>query len=321
MARRLGRPIGIRIAYEGTFGTPEGDGYFAPEFYQFTPPADPDFVDDPVLGGTWDNARDAVAPLRALPGGSFSLELPFDLGMLGHYIRMLCGAPSASGSSPNYTHVVDSGGETLESVTVQAVYASDDVLQLNGCKLNTLSLDLAKDAAYQRIMLNFECRDWSHGSAVLSGSAASMPTVQKLTKYAASVKWNGSIIGEALAATFSHGNALERYNTLSGDAYPSQIDTGLGSIGGTLRVRSLANTWRGRSKGDTVDDLALVFALPADATNRNLTITMPATRVKSDGDPVQGPGGIDGSLSFRAEQTSGAAAATYTLKNGHASYA
>lgn len=321
MARRLGRPVAIRIAYETVFGTPEGDGYFAPEFYQFTPPADPDFVDDPVLGSALNNERDPVTPLRALPGGAFSLEVPFDLGMLGHYLRMALGVPSASGSSPNYTHTKASGAASLESVTVQAVYASGDVLQLNGCKLNTLSLDLAKDAAYQRVMLNFECRDWSHGSGVLSGSAASMPTAQKLTKYSASVKWNGSIVAEALAATFSFSNGLERYQTLSGDAYPSAIDTGLTAINGTLRVRSLANTWRGYSKGDTVDDLALVFALPSDATNRNLTIALPAARVKSEGAAVQGPGGYDEALSYRAEQSSGAAASTFTLKNGHASYA
>lgn len=320
--RRLARTIRPRFAYEAAFGTALGTDYYQPEAYSVTPPGDPDFVDDPVFGGSYHNARDPIAPVRALPGGQFTVEVPFDLGMLGHWIRQLVGAPAPTGSNPNYVHTKASGAETLESVTWQIPYDSGDVAIANGCVLNELSLDLAKTADYQRIMLTYECRDWEYAGAVLSGSAASAPTSQKLTKYAASVKWNDTIIGEALAGTFRYNNGLERYNTLSGDAYPTTIDTGLAQIDGTLRLRSSDETYRAISKGDTFDDLAIVFALASDSTNRRLVITLPKTRLRANGDPITGPGnsGIEGTYNFRGEQTSGAAAATFVLRNGTATY-
>lgn len=321
MARRFARGVRPRFSYESVFGTPLGTSYFLPEAYEFTPPGDPDLVDDPVWGGAYNNSRDPIAPLRALPGGSFTIVVPMDLGMVGHWLRMLLGTPSATGSDPNYTHTKASGADTLPSTTWQIPYDSGDVLILNGCVLNSFGLELEKTADYQRVTLGFEARDWSHAGALLSGSAASAPASLKLTRYTAAAAWNGVTMGDALAATFNYSNALERYNTLSGDAFPAAIDTGLATIGGTLRLRSMDETFRDLSKSNALDDLVLSFAHPSDTTNRRFDITLPATRLRADGDPIRGPGAIEGSYSFRAEQTSGAAAATFALKNGHASYA
>lgn len=318
--RRLGRAVAVRFAYESTFGTPLGSDYYAPEFYSITPPADPDFVDDPVMGGSYNNTRDPIAPLRALPGGTMQMAVPFDLGMLGHWLRQLLGALSTSGSG-NYTHTKSSGGETLESVTIQVVYDSGDVLVCNGCKLDTLAFDMAKEAAYQQINLTWQVRDWTYAGAVLSGSAASAPASVKLTKYAASAAWNGVTMADLLACTFSYSNILERYNTMSGDEFPSNIDTGLATLGGTLRFRSADETYRALSEANTADDLVITLALAGSTSTRNLTLTMANVRLHADGAPITGPGGIDETFSYRPEQTSGAAALAASLKNATASYA
>ncbi len=317
--RILGRQAKLRFGYQADATTLATTGFFYPPFYGFTPAPDPGIQDDPLLGGSLYNGRDPSEGIRELDGGELRASLPLDLNMLGHFLRMGLGAGVASGSSPNYTHTFESGKAALPYVTIEEIIKSTDVARFEGCMLNSLSISMGKNAAYQRMDATFRSRKTTYASAVLSGTEAAVLTPLKVAQTRGLAKWNGAQMGDLLSVDFNFSNNVEPYNTMSGDNFPLEVDPGFVTLGGSFRLRTRDNTFRAISAGDTVVDLILQISHPSDATNRLFQITIPQARISAQGAAIDGPGGIEETFNWQGEQTNAAAAMVAVLKNGTAS--
>ena len=249
--------------------------------------------------------------------GELRLAVPFDLNMMGHWLRMALGAGVESGSTPNYVHTFVSGKAALPYVTLEVKYTSGYVARHEGCVLNTLARQMRKEAAFARLELGFMTRRTIIASDFIAGgTAATVQAELKVAQVRGKAQYGGTDMGDLLEAAFSFSNNCEAYNTVSGDAFPLEIDPGFTALTGTLRTRLRDKTLRDISVANTTDSLALLMTHPSDATNRLMSLTMPVARIASQGAPVSGPGGIDESFAWQAEQTSGAPAMTAVLKNG-----
>lgn len=317
--RNLGRALAFRIAYQADAATTATTGWIDTPIYEVTPPADPGIQDDPLLGASMQNQRDPIQGVRELFNGMLKVTAPLDLAMMGHWLRMVFGAGTEGGSTPNYTHTFGSGLVSMPYVTIQVAWQSGDVGIYVGCLADMMSFNISKAAAYQQVELTFRVKSWSYATAVISdGTAATALTALKLAKFVGIAKWAGTTMADLLDLTFTYSNNLEPYNTVSGDAFPLEFDTGIASISGTMRLRHKDRTFRQISIGDTAAALVTSFAYPADATNKLLQLTMANTRLTAQGPAVTGPGGIEESFNFRVEQTASVKAVVPLLKNATA---
>lgn len=316
--RILGRAVQKRFAAQSNLATFASSGWVDVPFYALETPDHPALQDDPLLGAAMHNPVDAIAGVRDLPGGAPQLELPLDLNMFGHVLRMAFGAGAASGSNPNHIHTFTTANEALPAYSIQARLSASDVIQMRGCVLDRLSFEWRKQSAYARARATFQMRDQVNGTGWLSGSSAAALADARLNQFRASATWGGSALGDLLGFGFDLDNRLSRYETLSGDEFIAEIDTGLKRVSGTLTVRHRDNTLRGVSLGNTTAALAVEISSAADATNRRLTLTAGTVRLTALGTAISGPDGVDQRYNWQAEQTSVAPALTAVLRNGQA---
>lgn len=317
--RNLGRASVVRIGYQADAATPATTDFFDVPFYEFRAPPDADLIDDPLLGGAFQNGRDPAEGVPALPGGDLRLVTPLDLNMLPHFLKMALGTGVASGASPNFVHTFQSGRETLPYVTIQARFASGDVGRFIGCMLNTLNISVRKEAGYARLEMGFLHRVTAWETDFIAGSSAAALAAQKILQYRGTARWGGVNFGDLLELSLAYSNNLERYNTVSGDEWPVEIDPGFTQLSGSMRLRLRNRTMRQASAAKTTHGIELAFAHPSDAVNRLCTFTLPTSRVSSTGVGITGPGGIDESFNFRSEQTLALAAMAAVARNGTAS--
>lgn len=312
----LGRATKMRFGYQADSVTAATTGWVLPPFYGVTPPGDPGIQDDPILGGALYNGRDPGEGVRELEGGQLQLSVPFDLNMLGHWLRQGFGAGVESGSSPNYVHTFVSGLATLPYVTIEILYTSGYVARHEGCMLNLFGRGMRKEAAFGRLDLTYLTRRTIIASAFIAGgSAASVLTELKVPQVRGKAQWGGADMGDLLELSFAYNNNCEAYNTMSGDAYPLEIDPGFTTINGSFRLRLRDKTFRDLSVANSIDALKPIVTHASDATNRRFEFGVNYARIASQGAPINGPGAIDESFSFQGEQGVGPAV-TAVLKNG-----
>ncbi len=317
--RNLGRAVKARFGYQADALTVASSGWVVFPFYSIIPPADPDFVDDPHLGETLENTRDPIAPLRALVAGQLRMTVRADLNMLGHWLKFLLGTLTTTGTSPNFVHTAKSGRETQPYATIQVAWQSGDVGQYRNCRLNTMAFDFTKDPSYLRVDMTWEVGAFDYDTTFLSGTTATALTAAPLLKYKSTASWGGTLMADLLQGTLNFTNNLDRYNTMSGEEFPAEMDQGLLAITGTLRLRHKDRTFRQLSKTNAAP-AALSINTPSlsDATNRLFNLAMANVRLKAEGPQVNGPGGVEESFSIRPEQTASVEALLATLKCGTA---
>jgi hypothetical protein len=311
-----GRLAQLAIVDEVTFATPPGPGYLGTYFYQEALRETFGLDADPLLGVNPNNARDQVAPAPSLTEHGGTLDVPLDWNHFGYWLKALFGAPATTGTT-NRTHVFASGAATLPSRTMEIRKLAADFRQHVGCVADEIEWDFEDQSGFQMAKISFI----GIGENLLTSTGAGSPTTIPLDQVPATravVRVNGVAVGFVRQGKFRYKNGIAAERYVDGNARPASIVINADAeCDGELRIRHNATTFDLLANNQTVQSVELEWQ---KGVNNSLVVTMPACRFERPSTPIAGPGGIEQTVRFRANQSAAGPMCTVTLRNQIASY-
>ncbi|PLW79071.1 phage tail tube protein [Cohaesibacter celericrescens] len=320
IVRPHGRATNLLVKKQADFDTPATGDYVSTLFYSESLAETEGKVDDPVLGVARINNRDQSekAPdLRKHEGG---LTVPMDVNHLGLWLTGLFGDPTSTGAGP-YSHVFKSGAESLPYLTLEFEKRAGAVFfQHVGVLLSQLSLSASREGGYKQVELQAMGRNENKLAASGGGSPATQMDRVPMPNFNGALKVDTVEVGSVTAVSFNYNNNPTANDEINGTKYSSGYDlTETATCDGDLTVRYVDESFYDKAEAGTAHSMELIFQISATSS---LSFLMPAVRFeKGPIAPIAGPGGMQASVSWYAEQTGSDPMVTATLKNEIESYA
>lgn len=265
------------------------------------------------------STRDPIDPFREFIDLTGDAVVPLDLTNIGHWLRMLLGAPVTTGTV-NFTHVWRSGSNALPSVAFEKVYG--DIAGANegylGVRANTMALPIqamgAADVTFGLMGLSY---------AANLTSAPGTPTsaaFERFNRFQGTVSRNGSALPAFMTGSINFSNAMEAVKAIRNDRRIEGIDWAEPSatFEGTVRLTTANAAILTDAIAGT--PAAFSYGLQISAT-KSLLVELPRMTLTPTGPRLEGPMGIDipvrGTGSF---DTTAACMMRVTLLNQTAAY-
>lgn len=305
--------------FESSYGVSPGgtDWLLCPYYPPLDFGADQTMTDNPLIGLAL--SRDDGDAIHDAVNHGAALEVPLDKTEFGHWLKMLFGAATTTGSGPDYVHTFKSGGTSIPSAALELGFPdiAQYVLML-GAQANTLEVSATPTGRPT-------CRVGVLGkSTTRSGSSAdSAPTApssfEQFLSFSGELTREGSALGRVTSFSFTYSNGLEANRSIGSGEDPEDMTAGAGTLTGSLGVRLADGVLMGDAEDKTPLELALSFTISA---SKSLTFTLPRVFLPRKRNQVQGKGGVQATFDLRgAYDSSAAAALVVALANQTASYA
>jgi hypothetical protein len=322
MAKIFGRDLRTRVGIQTAFEI------YAPAFtpvhsYQRGDVASPPLSDDPLLGVETHNSRDPIAPAVGRQPGTAKRTVPLCLSEVYFWLLACFGESVTNGAADPYTHTFTSGGSTLTYLTIQDLLGGTMFRMLRGVYVNGFQLSAKKDDDFPRLDLDLLLRDEVPAAAWLAGNASAALPLLRPRGWHCKAMWNDAGIGDAMESQINYSNNATRDDKLDGNEFPVAIEPGLSSIGGSMKLRTTAETYFTlAASGGAPGKLSLIWTYPTaqGAPARSVKFDMNAVRLSTEGQPVSGAGELTADFTIRGEQTDAVSALTVTLINGVSDY-
>lgn len=304
-------------AFESSFATPVASGsYWQLPFYSDSLGETQGLSEDPELGF----GREPQEPSRDARNVDGDIVAPGRLAPLGVWLKGLLGAPTTTGSSPDFTHTFTTGAETLPSMTLEKKLKSGAFLQYPGIVANQLNVALER-GGNPRFNVGF----LGTKENKLTSSGAGTPTKltsPKFQNFQGTLKADRGSGFQAFALVtsfnFTWNNGLEAIPEIGDGGVVQNIDPGQPSLSGGFDVRFTDFTNYDEAANNNTLAIELMWELSA---NRYLKITFHRVRLPKVKHEISGPGGIEVSYDWRGEYDSNAGASmTVELANDQADY-
>ena len=261
------------------------------------------------LGGN----RDAAAPFLDTVTVSGSAVVPVDLTNIGHWLRLLLGAPVTTGTT-NFIHSFGSGAPALPSNAIEIGYPvvpSYDLI--TGVRADTLEIDFSPTgpatASFGLI---------GQGSVRTGTTASGTPTTAAYTafhKAQGSISRAGAPLAQVTGAKLTYSNGIETVRTIRADRKIEGADPGIARATGQITVRFASTTLLTQAQDAAPAEFAFAYTIDA---NRSLTFTLHEVYLSLAKTPIEGPGGVEAAFDFRAAFNATATRMmTVALKNQH----
>lgn len=235
--------------------------------------------------------RDPMDPYRDFIELTGDAVIPLDLTNLGHWLRMLFGSPTTSGTT-DLTHVFKSGSNALPSVAFEKVYG--DITGANegylGVRANTLNLPIQPSGVAEATI---GLMGLSHTPNLTS--APGTPTIavfERFNRFQGSVSRNGSALPAFMQGSLTFSNAMEAVKAVRADRRIEGIDWAETSaqFDGTVRLTTANASILTDAVAGT--PCALSYLLQITAV-KSLLIELPRVTLTPTGPRLEGPMGID----------------------------
>lgn len=280
-------------------------------------------VADNEIGGTRHNNVDPVPMAPGLANPTGAMRVALDRAQIGFWLASLLGAPTTTGSAPNYTHVFTSGGVSPIMRHIEIPMGSMLSKMCDAWLVSQLSLSLGDEDGYKGVDLTTIGRSVRSLAAALGTTPTAAPARDKVRGSAGLIKINGIDFGNALGGRFDAANGafFERY--VDNSEWPAALEVGESSVtcSPEVRMRTDSKAVLDLFDGVTPFTFELLFELNANQSLSFLCPHMTAPRVLP---AAGGTGLMSVSPVFTAAQKISAPTApmlTVTLKNQVASYA
>jgi hypothetical protein len=321
LALPRGRQAGsLLIKDEATYGTAPTTGDYKPmPFYTDSLGASKPLESDPIIGADEHNTRDETAPAPGLISHGGDVAFPMCLNHLGDVLRYAFGNPVTTGAAADKTHTFASGAETLPSASIQSPKKSDVVMVHKGCVLATMGVNFSRSAGFRQVQTSWLGRiDEARTSAL--GTEATARALLQVPGTIAKAAIDGTDVGHVMSGQFTYNTGAAALDTITGDgAVSAVVLDNPASCEGQLAIRFTDKALHDLAVAGTAQTLDLTFELSA---TQSLVFSMPAiTMARQPLAPIQGPGGMEATIPFRAAQTDADAMLEVVLKNQVASYA
>jgi hypothetical protein len=294
MPRAIGANCRLLMIPEATYGTaPAGDWRRLP-FLSCDLGAEQPLLDADVIGVG--SSRDPAAPFLDTVTVQGQAVVPVDLVNIGHWLRLLLGAPTTTGTSPDFVHSFGSGAAALPSNSLEIGYPDVPNYDLcTGVRADTLELDFAPTGpATATIGL------MGQGSTRGAASAGGTPTSAAYTafhKAQGAISRNGAALAQVTGARLTYANGMEMVRTIRADRKVEGVDPGIARATGQITARFADTTLLTQAQDNAPAEFAFGYAIDA---NRSLTVTLHEVYLALAKTPIEGPAGVEASFEFRA---------------------
>lgn len=317
-----GRTIDVLTKAQSAFDTLPSGNWTASYIYSHGLEEKSPLVNDGLLGLPRTNDRDQAAPGPSEHTLGGPLVVPVDYNHLGLWLKMLMGTAVDSGVSDPYTHVFTSGAEVLPynalEVAIKNVGGVTAYMQYMGLIANKGTIEIARGDGYQKMSLDMMGRSEAKAGSSSGGTPAAAWAREPVAATVGLMNIGGSLAANILKMSMTIDNKVTPQKFLNGTAYPSGFDLDDEmAVSGTFDLRFLTGTQYDHAVAGDVLELGMAFNA---AGSHSLVFDMPAVRLERSGVPITGPGGIQQSFNWRAEQSASAAQLTATLKSLVAAY-
>ena len=294
MPRAIGANCRLLMTPEATYGTaPAGDWLRMP-FLSCDLGAEQPLLDADVIG--LGGNRDPAAPFFDTVTVEGDVVVPVDLINIGHWLRLLLGAPVTTGTSPNFTHSFGSGTAALPSNSIEIGYPDVPNYDLcTGVRADTLEIDFSPTGP---ATATFGLM--GQGSARGASSSGGTPTSAAYTafnKAQGAISRNGTALAQVTGARLTYANGMEMVRTIRADRKVEGVDPGIARATGQITARFADTTLLTQAQNNAPAEFAFSYTIDA---NRSLTFTLHEVYLALAKTPVEGPGGVEASFEFRA---------------------
>lgn len=318
MPHLIGREVQLYTLGQSAAGTAASGNFNPVSHYGFTPRRTDPLVEDPLIGVSLANVMDPQPPTEGLVEAGFDIDLPLCFNQIGWFLPQLFAVTAPDGSDP-YTHVFDSSARAHAGQSL-AWQDGEDWRLANTVTWSRMEIGFTPEAGRRRISLQGKASNITTPVSDPTGTPASQLALNTFAGgIGASILYNGVAVANLMGGSLRFERQLiddrpiPRPDRTAKEFIPDVNPT----IGGTLDLRPVDNTWFDIAAAKDVDDLKIAFATDA---NNSLTIDLPAVRFEPKQRAASGQGVRTESYEMRAEQTAVAHALTATLINSIASY-
>jgi hypothetical protein len=313
MPRAIGANGRIHMIKEATYGTAPGGNWLRMPFMSIDLGAEQPLIQSDVL--SVGNSRDSAAPFQDTVTVQGNAVVPIDVINIGHWLRMLFGAPTTTGTNPNFIHTFGTGVATLPSQAIEIAHPDVPSFEVCvGARAGSLDIDFSPTGAAQATIGLM-----AQGSSRAGTTAAGTPTsaaYTRFSKHQGSISRGGSALAQVTGARLNFNNNMEMVRTIRADRKLEGIDPGVSVITGQITTRFENTTLL--TQADNGSSAEFAFAYTIDA-NTSLTFTVHEAYLSLAKTPIQGPAGVEASFDFRAAfNATSTRAMTVVLRNSQA---
>lgn len=313
MPRAIGANGRIHMIKEATYGTAPGGNWLRMPFMSIDLGAEQPLIQSDVLAAG--NNRDSAAPFQDTVTVQGNAVVPIDVINIGHWLRMLFGAPTTTGTNPNFIHTFVSGAATLPSQAIEIAHPDVPSFEVAvGARAGSLDIDFSPTGPAQATIGLM-----AQGSSRATTTAAGTPTsaaYTRFSKHQGSISRGGSALAQVTGARLNFNNNMEMVRTIRADRKLEGIDPGVSLITGQVTTRFENTTLL--TQADTGASAEFAFAYSIDA-NTSLTFTVHEVYLALAKTPITGPAGVEATFDFRAAFNATATRAmTVVLRNSQA---
>ena len=315
----LGQLTTLSFVDEATFGTAPGTGWR--KAYYYTSGLKEDVPPDPddVIGGDMNNFRDVRPAQLGLSTLAGDLDVPLCIQGVGDWLKLLLGAPTTTNvSGSNYQHIFKSGASVLPTRAIELFMLTSDYRQFTGLAAKAAKLSFKPDRGVQKLNLSLIGKAENLLSATGAGSPSATRTYSPLRNFAATLKVDGTAVGQCLSHDFAYDSGLMTDRYINGtNRIAAVVAESFAKADGTTRIRYTGQTFDGYADANSDHTMEVLFTVDA---NTSLSILLNAVRFGRGGAKITGPAGVEQELPWRAAQTASAEMLTITLKNQQSAY-
>ncbi|WP_372623408.1 phage tail tube protein [Falsiroseomonas sp.] len=294
MPRAIGANCRLLMFPETTYGTAPGGNWRRMPFLTCDLGAEQPLLDADVIGVG--SNRDPAAPFLDIVTVQGQAVVPVDLVNIGHWLRLLLGAPTTTGTSPNFIHTFGSGAAALPSNSVEIGFPdvpSYDVC--TGVRADTLEIDFSPSGPATASFGLMGQGSTRSGSS--SGGTPVSAAYTAFNKAQGSITRGGSALAQVTGARMTYANGMEMVRTIRADRRIEGVDPGIARATGQITARFADTTLLTQAQNGTAAEFAFAYTIDA---NRSLTFALHEVYLALAKTPIEGPAGVEASFEFRA---------------------
>lgn len=274
--------------------------------------------DRPLLGVPLHNPLDQRKKVAGLEQVQGELVVPFDTRQLARWLALGWAAPVTTGTGPLYTHSWASGVTTARQFALQLSYGASDIRIFRGLTISALSVDGQGEQVEDfDVRLSVRGVRSEDATAWLVGAVTAVPAQAPVRRVTFGV--DGVDTARCDSAAWSVDRQVEAEVFLSATPVVSGVRPTDGVGTGSATFRSVGRVYDLLEAGDTA--FAARFRGHGRVTNHQVDLGFPVARLAPSPRLVDGPGLVQRTWSFDAEQAATTPVATLAVTNDVVTYA
>lgn len=293
MARAQGARAQLALAFESVYGTPPAaNSFWRMPFASSTLGSQRPLLASELLG----YGRDPLAPVPDVETADGDLVVPIDLRNWGIWLKGAFGAPETTEDTGVFTHVFESGGYTLPSMSIEVGMPEVPHYAMNsGVVVNAVSWQMQRSG-----LLTATVGLIAQGETPAASSSAGTLSDMNLVRFGqfnGAIERDGLAIGNIVSASINYTNNLDRIETIRADGKIDGADPSIAALTGSIDVRFANQTLLDQAVAG--DPCALKFSFVRDA-DESFELEVHAVYLPKPRLSINGPQGVQATFEWQA---------------------